>query len=306
MSTKEKELEVVIYIGMPASGKTSASKDFIRKNPNYVKVSRDDFRHMLKNQGVCEPKIESMINDLMDQAIIKSLSKKLNVIVDGTNLKEHKIRDIIKLVNPYANVSYRTFDLPYKTVIERNSKRENPVDEIAMNNMWEDWEILKDSFDFQPVKRKKIVKSITPNFNSKLPDCVIFDLDGTLALSNGKRDMFDYNNVDGDDLNEIIAEQVVFHKSKGRKIIIVSGRDEICRNMTEYWLNFYNVEYDLMFMRPKDNIQRDKVVKKKIFEDEIQNKYNVIAWYDDRLQIIELIYELGIFTFNVNQGMMSY
>src|ERR1035437_3843018 len=112
MSTKEKKLEVVIYIGMPASGKSTTAKDFIRKNPDYVKVSRDDFRHMLKNQGVCEPKIESMINDLMDQTIIKSLSKKLNVIVDGTNLKEYKIRDIIKLVNPYANVSYRTFDFP--------------------------------------------------------------------------------------------------------------------------------------------------------------------------------------------------
>lgn len=296
-----KELEVIINIGVPASGKSTWTKEFLAKNPGWVKVSRDDFRYMLKGVGWCDPKTEKMITFLENQAIVTALANKCNVIIDDTNLKISTINAFIKLVTEYASVSYRVFDVPYKTLVERDAARERKVGEDVIKKMWEQWMILKDSFDFQPVPRDKQRHFLVPNFNSPLPDCVIFDVDGTLALM-GNRSPFDWNKVDRDSLNRIVAEHIKFHKSLGRKIIIVSGRDESCKKITEEWFEFYGIEYDLFFMRPKDNCEKDTVIKKRIYENDIKPKYNVLCWYDDRKQVVDQLYELGIFVFNVNQG----
>ena len=303
---KKKELEVIINIGCPASGKSTYTMEFLAKNPNYVKVGRDDFRYMLRNQGFTEPKVEKMITDLVNNAILTALSNKLNVIVDNTNLKISVINSIVDLVHDYANVSYRVFDVPYKTLLERDAARDRSVGEPVLKRMWGDWVILKDSFDFQPVPRNTKVTHVVPNFKSDLPDCVIFDLDGTLALSYGRRDMFDWSKVDRDSLNEIVAEQVKFHKSKGRTVIILSGRDEVSKSLTEEWLKFYDVQYDFIFMRPANNFEKDTVIKRRIYENEIKGKYNVLAVYDDRLAVCKMWYDLNLFVYNVNQGLTVF
>lgn len=296
-----KELEVIINIGVPASGKSTWTKEFLTKNPGWVKVSRDDFRYMLKGVGWCDPKTEKMITYLENQAIVTALANKCNVIIDDTNLKISTIKAFIKLVTEYASVSYRVFDVPYKTLLERDAARERKVGEDVIKKMWKQWMILKDSFDFQPIPRDKQRHFLVPDFNSPLPDCVVFDVDGTLALM-GNRSPFDWSKVDRDSLNKIVAEHIKFHKSLGRKIIIVSGRDESCKKITEDWFDFYGIEFDLFFMRPKDNYEKDTVIKKRIYENDIKPKYNVLCWYDDRKQVVDQLYELGIFVFNVNQG----
>ena len=300
--SKKKELEVILYIGVPASGKSTMAKEFIKKNPNYVRVSRDDFRYMLKDQGFCEPKIESLITELQNNVILNALAKNLNVIVDNTNVKLKTINEFIKLCQEYANISYRVFDVPLKTCLERDKIREKSVGEDVIKRMYKDYEILKDSFDFQPVNKLKYIPPIEPDFKSELPAAVAFDLDGTLCLSKGRRSMFDFSRVDVDDLNEIVGEQVKFHKSLGRKIIIMSGRDESCKEMSEEWLKFYGVEYDMIFMRPKDDVRRDSIVKKELYENNIKGKYNLLAVIDDRLQVLDMWYKESIFTFSVNQG----
>ena len=75
-----KTLKIKILIGIPASGKTTWSKDFVRSNDNWTRVSRDDFREMLKNSGVVENKVENIINELVNSTIEQSLLKKECVI----------------------------------------------------------------------------------------------------------------------------------------------------------------------------------------------------------------------------------
>lgn len=100
-----KTLKIKILIGIPASGKTTWSKDFVRSNDNWTRVSRDDFREMLKNSGVVENKVENIINELVNSTIEQSLLKKMNVIVDNTNLKEKYIQDIIEKFKYSADLS---------------------------------------------------------------------------------------------------------------------------------------------------------------------------------------------------------
>ena len=301
---KNENRKIILCIGIPASGKSTWSSDYVRRNPDWVRVNRDDFRKMLKNEQVCEPKIEDMVTDLMKATITKCLMRKLNVIIDNTNLKQKYINDFIETFKYDADIDYRVFDISIDKAIERDNNRDAKVGEGVIKKMYKDFKVLMDSFDFQPVKKTNR-PHLVPKFTTKLPNAVIFDIDGTLALM-GKRGPFDWDKVDRDDVNQIVAEQVNFHKSAGRTIIIVSGRDESCRKMTEEWLDFYNIPFDYFFMRPENDFRKDTLIKKEIYQQRILNRFNVLAVYDDRLQVLKTWYELGVFTFNVNQGNFEF
>ena len=293
-------LKIKILIGVPASGKSTWAKDFVKSNDNWTRVSRDDFREMLKNYGVVENKVENIINELVDATIEQSLLKKMNVIVDNTNLKDKYIQKIIEKFKFSADIDYQVFDISKDKAIERDRLRDKSVGPIIINRMYKEYKILMDSFDFQPV-RKMTRPHLTPDFNSTKQGAVIFDIDGTLALM-GRRGPFDWMQVYKDDLNEIVSEQLQFHKDKGRKVIIVTGRDEVCREVTEEWLDFHSIEFDEMYMRPKDDYRKDTLIKKEIYENHIKPNYNLLCVYDDRLSVVDMWYDEGIFVFNVNQG----
>jgi predicted kinase len=298
-------LKIRILIGVPGSGKSTWAKDFVKSHDNWTRVSRDDFRDMLKNSGVVENKVENIINELVDATIEQSLLKKMNVIVDNTNLKEKYIQTIIEKFKYSADIEYQVFDVSLDKAIERDRNRtEKTVGKHIISKMYKDYKVLMDSFDFQPVS-KQTRPHLTPNFNSLKQSAVIFDIDGTLALM-GRRGPFDWMQVYKDDLNEIVSEQLQFHKDKGRKVIIVTGRDEVCREVTEEWLDFHGIEFDEMYMRPKDDYRKDTLIKKEIYENHIKPNYNVLAVYEDRLSVSRQWNKLGLFVFNVNQHLIEF
>lgn len=302
---KKNELEILLLIGIPASGKSTWSKEFVHKNANYVRVNRDMYRLMLKDAQVCEPKVEDLISGLVNQAIEASLMKKLNVIVDATNLKVKYIKEFVERFKYRADINYRVFDISLDKAIERDNAREAKVGEAVIKKMYNDYKVLIDTFDFQPVKKVMHRPVVVPNFKAELPDAVVFDIDGTLALM-GDRGPFDWLRVHKDDVNSIVSEQIEFHRSRGRKILVVSGRDAICRKITEDWLDMYGITYDALFMRPEGDYRKDTLIKREIYENEIKDRYNLLAVYDDRLQVLEMWNKLGIFAFNVNQGNINF
>lgn len=304
---KDKNLKVIITVGLPASGKSSWSTEYIRKNPDTVRVGRDSFRYMLRNEQMCEPKIEGMITDLVENTILQCLKRKLNVIVDNTHLKASRINEIIRLVEYHADVCFQVFNVPAKVCIERDKNREKSVGEAVINQLNEDWLIISDSFAFQDTKKKPGWKRprIKYLFESDQPTAVLFDIDGNLAEMHN-REPYDWDKVDRDTPMEIVIEQTKFHKAAGRKVIIVSGRDASCQEITEDWLKFYGVEYDAIFMREKDSWEKDTAVKKRIYEEHIQPNYNVLCVYDDRLSVVKMWHKLGLFTFCTNQGLHDF
>jgi len=295
-----KKLQVKILIGVPASGKSTWSLDFVRRNPDWVRVSRDDFRFMLKDQPICEPKIESLINTIQDSVILDSLAKGLNVIIDNTNLKKSYIEHFSELVEPYASVEFQVFDISLKKALERDEAREKKVGKEVLERMFKQYEILVDSFDpsGRPMKRK-IYKN--PILDPKLPNAVIFDMDGTLSHM-VNRGPFDWDKVYRDDLDIIVARQLEMHKNNGDKILIVSGRDSSCKKETSEWLEMYGLGFDDIFMRKEGDYRKDSIIKEEIYLNHIKGKYNILIAYDDRNQVVDKWRELGIKCFQVNPG----
>lgn len=134
----------------------------------------------------------------------------------------------------------------------------------------------------------------------KNPKAIIVDIDGTLALK-GDRNPFKYENVDKDKVNEPI-KKLVDILSNFYVVLLVSGRDKSCKDKTEKWLEKNDIEYDMLFMREKNNNEKDVIIKQRIYNDEIKNEYNVKLVLDDRNQTVAGWREIGLTCLQVADG----
>jgi predicted kinase len=307
MSKRNKK--VIILVSPPAGGKTTYALNYLSKNPNTVRVNRDSFRFMLRDTPITENKVENLITDLSNEAILKALNKGFDVIVDNTHVKKKYIEDIIELVKLLADIEFVVLDCSLEKLLERDKNRQKSVGERVIKNMYKEFKILLETYPFKNIKQRPYTESL---FNplkqdENLPKAYIFDIDGNIAENSTGRSPFEWDKVDNDTPINIVIEQLKFIKNNGYKIVLVSGRDSISRKKTEYWLEFYEIPYDDLFMREENDFRKDSVVKKEIFNNLIKKKYNVLAAFDDRLQVCSgAWYELGIFCFCTNQGLKEY
>lgn len=139
------------------------------------------------------------------------------------------------------------------------------------------------------------------------PRAVIVDIDGTLALrpeAPGVRRFFDWHRVGEDLPNPPVVELVRVLSESGRyRILLVSGRDGVCRPQTEAWLAEHKIPYDALWMRPPGDRRPDAVVKRELFEEHVAGRYEVAFVLDDRDQVVHLWRrELNLPCFQVNYG----
>jgi hypothetical protein len=255
---------------------------------------------MLRNETVCEPKVENYITNCVNHVILTSLHAGFNVIVDQTNCKAKYIEELCDLVKNFAIVNFRVFDISVEKAIERDLGRKNPVGEVVIKRMYKNYKDLMDGFDF--TTRKQIPIIITEAKNTKrLPEAVIVDMDGTLAFNNGKRGFYDDNCL-SDDLSEAVKEQVLYQKSIGRTVIILSGRDTNALDSTTIWLDHHEVPYDKIYLRTFGDYRKDHVVKEDIYNKYIKGMYFVRLVYEDRESVVEMWRGLGLKCFQVDYG----
>lgn len=133
---------------------------------------------------------------------------------------------------------------------------------------------------------------------------VIFDIDGTLAKMND-RSPFDWSRV-GEDKPKIPIINILKMFTcccSSYEIFLFSGRDEVCREITENWLYENGIEFKQLFMRSKGDIRKDAIVKKELFNNHIKGKYEVLAVFDDRQQVVDMWRnELGLTCLQVAEG----
>lgn len=87
-----------------------------------------------------------------------------------------------------------------------------------------------------------------------LPRAVLFDIDGTLAIRDESdpnvRHFAAWDRVGEDLPNAAVIELAQMVAESGRyKLIVMSGRDEVCRRQTEMWLDAQGVAFDELHMR---------------------------------------------------------
>jgi hypothetical protein len=139
-----------------------------------------------------------------------------------------------------------------------------------------------------------------------LPKAIICDLDGTLALLNG-RNPYDATTAEEDLLNSPIANilEVYSHqKLHDVRVIIITGRQEIHRPQTERWLKKHNItNYEGLFMRQNGDMRKDIVIKKELYKTYVKGKYEILFVLEDRDQVVKMWRtELGLTCLQVDYG----
>ena len=122
--------------------------------------------------------------------------------------------------------------------------------------------------------------------NPDLPRAIICDLDGTLALMNG-RNPFDASNCDKDLLNEPVANVLRNYKKLDYKILLVSGREDKYKEPTLRFLEQHAIAFDELIMRKSGDNRKDSIIKTEIYSDSIKEKYFVEFVLDDRNQVVD-------------------
>ena len=167
-----------------------------------------------------------------------------------------------------------------------------------------------------------------------MKNTIIFDLDGTLAIIDRRRDhaikmgkngkmnwneFFNPAHIAFDEPNEPVIKMAQVFKSQGFKIVIFSGRNDISFDRTVEWLEWNDVPFDLLVMRPdkfkpkswpvaKGNpatpemrFMPDEILKKKML-DTFVDKDDVFITVDDRQKVVDMWRAEGLTCFQVAPG----
>ena len=74
-----------------------------------------------------------------------------------------------------------------------------------------------------------------------------------------------------------------------------------CREDTLKRLEINEIPCSELLMRKADDVRKDSIVKREMYEEHIKGKYNVKFVFDDRPQVVKTWRELGLFVFDCNQ-----
>jgi hypothetical protein len=137
------------------------------------------------------------------------------------------------------------------------------------------------------------------------PRAIVCDLDGTLALL-GERSPYDTGRAMEDALNHPVANVIeVYSHQKlfDTRLILLSGREEKYRRVTEDWLKKHQIiSYEALYLRPTGDRRKDYIVKQEIYNKNIHDKYDILFVLEDRDQVVKMWRGIGLTCFQVAYG----
>jgi hypothetical protein len=144
---------------------------------------------------------------------------------------------------------------------------------------------------------------------------VIFDLDGTLAIIDKRRQkatssngyfnwktFFAPENIQLDEPNIPVIKTFQALKKDGFEVGIFSGRDSISRRESKEWLLENGIWPDFFKMRPHGSHTPDNVLKKIWLDEMISDGKEILCTFDDRDKVVKMWRDNGISCFQVAPG----
>lgn len=144
-----------------------------------------------------------------------------------------------------------------------------------------------------------------------VPSTVIVDIDGTLADISHRRHFVATKPKNWAAFEKLahldkpfdhIVEVVRMMYSFDWKVLIVSGRGEQQRDVTEKWLEDNDVRYHELYMRPKLDYRADDIVKSEILDTIIATGFEPTLVLDDRDRVLAMWRRRGLKAVQVNYG----
>ena len=303
-----------MLVGIPGAGKSTYCRELMKKEPNkWKRINNDDLRNMIDN-GVWSQDNEKAITDLRNHIIRDYLKRGSSILIDNLNINRRHFDDVSKIaksVNVDVNIYEKAFYIELDEALERNAKREGAArvpDDVVKK--WFKELGGKQHKHYKPrveiFQQRQGFNSTTvaaPAYIQGLPEAVLCDLDGTLALIHG-RSPYDASDCDLKDLPNIpVVKSIQMYHDAGYKIVFCSGRENKYEPETRRFIEKHlpNVTYEL-HMRKTDDFRKDSIIKEEIYQNFILDKFNVLLVLDDRAQVIQFWRSKGLPTWQVAEG----
>ena len=277
--------KLILTVGISASGKTT----WVEKQTGVININRDDIRFNIILPGsdwstykftkINERRVTEIELNVAENAVNFSP----DIIISNTNLNP-KTREFWKKFAEKHDYEFeiKEFPITLEEAIKRDNLRPNGVGEQVIRKQYQQW--------LEYIGRK----TYTPN--EKLPNCIIVDIDGTVAEMSG-RQPFEWDKVDTDLPRQFVIDVVTGYADRHNcHVLFLSGRDGCCYDKTYDWL-VKHVGHDVSWslnMRKTKDFRKDSIVKEELFWDIVAPNFNVVGVFDDRPQVLQVWHELKL------------
>jgi predicted kinase len=330
---------LMIFKGLPGSGKSTEAAALVKREPKrWIRINRDDLRGMVVGPGnnphARDNDREELVRGMKEALMRQAFDAGYDVILDDTHLVPMTVKKLHAAAAAYGDVKVieRGVNVDIKTAIERDSKRtgfahvgEKVIMDMARGAGIDKGRKLSDKEAYYEPRPDSFATIIQ---DESLPEAIMCDLDGTLAIIND-RTPYDATDCDLKDLpNWPVIHCVLAMHARGAKIMFMSGRDQKYRPETERFIEMYcRVPANWAFSkenddRPKDvpipyelhmrgetapdpdkmDMRKDAVIKQELFDKYVRGKYNVRFVLDDRNQVVDFWRSIGLTCFQVAPG----
>ena len=293
-------MKLIMLRGLPGSGKTTRAREIMKGCGNYVRVNRDLLREML-HFGVWSPKREGEVIEIEKTVVSHILSEGVQgVIIDDCNLGNKHFNMWNEVAQRVTREAHRNVqlvaepvDCPIELCIERDAARAKPVGKHTIIQMAMQYEMLPDDNRY-----------------------VLCDLDGTLADIKhrlpvplrtdgvGKDWAEFFSKIPQDTLRTDVWERVrdKLETDPHNKLVLLSGRNESTRAVTEKWLADNGITYLTLIMRRESDHRDDPEVKIGLLRRYFPDQSKIVCVFDDRPRVLRAWEEAGLSVIDCGDG----
>ena len=300
--------KLILVQGISGSGKTTWAKQWVEEDPIHrIRLNYDDIRCMLGKYWV--PEREPLVLAIFTSALVDAMNNGYDIVIDNmSNLNPKHIKEYENTISNHKKfcpestyeIEFKLINTPVEVCIERDSKREIPIGEKVIRQQWRKY---RDYIIQQSVK-EMLDNQIQED--SKLPHCIIVDMDATLCFNTSGRPFYGpgtaekiINDIPNTNVVDLVRAYCDIYDCE---LIVITGRDESCRKATLEWLDKHYLYPNLLLMRKEGDYSKGEECKKKLYEENIKGKYNVDLVFEDSSKVVKMYRDLGLTVLQPNEG----
>ena len=129
--------KIIMLIGPPASGKSTAAENISRRENNAVILSTDKIRAALYGSESIQG-VWSDIEAILYKDIKNAIKANKNIILDSTHYKKEFRAKIIKNFSKCSEFSAYYFNYPFSVIYKRNKERRRVVPFNVLTAMYKE------------------------------------------------------------------------------------------------------------------------------------------------------------------------